>query len=309
MKKLLRSIAVSLMLTAALTAGILAAADTERGSYPVAENLEITTYRGVSVGGKLSAVAPDGGELTYEIVTPPGKGEIELSSDGHFVYTPYEGRKGKDYFGYKAIDSSGARSQEATVIIRITKQKTKIVYSDMAGSGEEYAAAALAESGIFTGENLAGTYVFSPDTLVSRQEFLAMCMKLAGTELLTGVRSTGFADDASIAAWAKPYVSTALKCGIVSGYASGDRGAVFNGGDSISVSEAAVILDRVLDLTDVSPAWVKHSAEVPEWAAQSAANLAACGIFTEESATSDAVVTRAKAAEMLSSAMALLSGR
>ena len=39
----------------------------------------------------------------------------------------------------------------------------------------------LAEEAIFRGEYLAGEYVFDPDTPVTREEFLAMCMKVAGT--------------------------------------------------------------------------------------------------------------------------------
>ena len=106
--------------TALITAGFAAGTS----SSPVAENLELTTYRGVSVGGRLSAVDPDGDVLSYEITTKPAKGTVELSEDGSFVYTPDDGKKGRDYFGYKAVDSQGNYSQEATVIIKITKQKS-----------------------------------------------------------------------------------------------------------------------------------------------------------------------------------------
>lgn len=39
-----------------------------------------------------------------------------------FVYTPSEGKRGRDYFGYKAVDASGNLSQEATVILHIKKR-------------------------------------------------------------------------------------------------------------------------------------------------------------------------------------------
>ena len=307
MKRLKIGTLLALVLCAALC--LSAMAEENSGSAPVAENLEICTYRGVSVGGQLSAVDPDGGELRFEIVTPPNKGSIELNNDGSFVYTPGEGRKGKDYFGYKAIDSDGNASQEATVIIRILKQKTKLTYSDLKGSGAEYAAVKLAEQEVFTAECLAGSYVFSPDKSVTRSEFLAMCMKLRGSELLTGVRTTGFADDEAIAVWAKPYVSTALKSGIISGYAQGEEGAVFNGNAPISVSEAAVMLDKALELTDVSRVWYSAEEAIPVWAAQSTANLIACGVMPESQLTCAPALTRADAAEMLVAAMDVLDNR
>ena len=304
--KLAKSSLVALLLCVALCFSVFALAETD-SARPVAENLEISTYRGVSVGGRLSAVSSVEGELKYEIVTPPAKGEIELGEDGCFVYTPKENRRGKDYFGYKAIDSAGNESQEATVVIRLLKQKSKITYSDMSGSALEYAATALAENGIFTGEQLAGRYVFSPEETVSRESFLAMCMHLTGEDLLTGVQRTGFADDQEIAVWAKPYVSTALRSGIISGYSSGETGAVFRGDQPISVAEAAVMLDRALDLTDVSSAWYAEEEAVPVWAMQSAANLSACGMMPVSGASE--LLTRGEAAEMLVSAMEVLNRR
>jgi len=302
-KKLKRSIiSTSIVLSIALIASVAALAQS-----PIAENLEITTYRDVSVGGMLCAIDPDGDTVTFEITTDPTKGVIELAEDGAFVYTPNDGKKGKDYFGYRATDSEGNVSQEGTVIIKIEKQKTKVTYSDLDGSASGYAATMLAEQGIFIGENLAGEYVFNPDNSVTRAEFLAMCMEIADSELLTGVTSTGFADDVDIPAWAKPYVSTALKCGVISGYAIDETGAVFKPNRYITVSEAAVILDSVVDLTDVTTGAYET---IPTWAAQSAANLAACNIGPSSSMyLYNETLTRADAAQMLVAAMSVLSAR
>ena len=99
----------AVLLTAAIALTALAPvlpAHAEGGA-PVAQNLELTTYRNVSVGGRLSAVDPDGGTLTYQITTEPTKGEIELTDDGRFVYTPGTNRRGRDYFGFKATDADG----------------------------------------------------------------------------------------------------------------------------------------------------------------------------------------------------------
>ena len=92
-----------------------------QGHPPLAESFELTTPMNMPYEGKLSASDEDSGELYYEITTQPVKGELALNGDGSFVYTPRENKKGRDYFGYKAIDSDGNYSQEATVIIRIKK--------------------------------------------------------------------------------------------------------------------------------------------------------------------------------------------
>ena len=305
MRKLMAPIALLLLI--ALLAGLLSFASAA-GSAPVAENLEISTYRGVSVGGRLSASDPDGGTLRYTVTTQPVKGTLDLDDDGHFVYTPADGKRGKDYFGYQAIDLDGNRSQEATVIIRIEKQKCKLTYSDLDGVGCACAAVRLAEADIFRGEYLAGEYVFDPDTPITREEFLALCMKVAGARPLSGVRSTGFADDADIAVWAKPYVGAALKSGVISGYSS-DGGAVFSPSRGISVLEAAVILNRSMLLTDAVSAWFAWDDSVPAWAMQSAANVASCGLLPYGCSFSDDALTRGQAAEMLCGAMDILASR
>ena len=297
--------AVLLLAAVALTAFAPVIPARAEGNAPVAQNMELTTYRNVSVGGRLTAVDPDGDTLTFQITTEPTKGEIELTDDGRFVYTPDTNRRGRDYFGYKAMDASGNSSQEATVIIRIEKQKTSTTYSDLTGDPSGYAATVLAEEGIFVCQQLGGSYVFEPDREVTRGEFLAMCMELGGEELLTAVAATGFADDAAIPVWQKRYVATALMDGVISGTES-DGSTVFNAEDSITVQEAAVMLNNVLGATDVPTA--AFDSAVPAWASQATANLTACGVLTMSARYTD-TLTRADAAEMLCAAMAVQDSR
>ncbi len=89
---------VALLLLFALLAGLFTFASAAGGA-PIAENLELSTYRGVSVGGRLTATDPEGDALRYKVTTQPVKGKLDLDDDGHFVYTPAEGKRGKDYFG------------------------------------------------------------------------------------------------------------------------------------------------------------------------------------------------------------------
>lgn len=274
----------------------------------IAENLELTTYRGVSVGGRFT-VADSGSEVIgFEITTPPSKGSVELSGDGCFVYTPDPGKKGKDYFGYKAIDADGAYSQEATVIIKIQKQKTRTTYSDMGSEPSAWAAVMLAEEGIFVGENLAGEYVFSPESPLTRAQFLTMCMRAADEKLIYDAAHSGFADDSSIESWARPYVTTALSRGYINGYAT-ENGCVFAPNEPISALEAAVMLDNIMSFTDAVAVWYSYDDILPAWAVQSAANLASCGITPDGLSLLDDTLSRADGAEMLCRAMALADAR
>ena len=295
---------MALSLAAVLLLGaVYASAQGEEGA-PIAENLEISTYRETAVEGKLKAVSIDGQAVTFEITTQPTKGSIELEENGSFIYTPKQGKKGKDYFGYKATDESGRCSSEATVIIRLLKPECKVTYSDMSDNGAHCAAVALAEREIFVGECLGGEYVFRPEAEVSRGEFLTMCMKLADADVLEGVKTTGFADDESIPERLKPYVSTALLTGIISGYSDGYSTAVFNGDAKISYPEAAVILNRTLCLSDVR--FDEGHVAAPVWAAQACANLSACKI---SSYVDSPALSRAQCAKLLYGAMEILDNR
>ena len=227
-----------------------------------------------------------------------------LKDNGCFVYTPASGKRGRDYFGYKAVDNNGNMSSEATVIIKIEKQKTKIAYSDMGGNGAYCSAIALAEKNIFVGECLGGQYVFNPNQPVTRGEFLTMCLKLTDSDILSGVITTGFADDSEIPSYQKPYVSTALLTGVINGYSDGVNTAVFNGDSYISYPEAAVMLNKALSLTDVNTSNFNNAA--PVWAAQACANLSACRI-SEYSHENE--LTRADCAKLLYNAMSVLESR
>lgn len=296
MRKTCNVIALALVMVLSLC--VINVGATGSGAAPIAENLDISTYRNTSVGGQLKATDPDGDVLKFEITTSPIKGEIVMKENGSFVYTPRDGKRGRDYFGYKAYDVSGNASSEATVIIRIEKQKTKIVYSDMNGNGAHCAAIALAEKNIFVGENIGGQYVFNPNAPVTRGEFLAMCMKLTDSDVLAGVITTGFADDSEIPTYLKPYVSTALLTGVISGYSNGVNTAVFNSNNCISYPEAAVMLNKMLDLTDVNADAYGDTA--PAWAEQACANLSACDISDY---TDLPQLTRADCAKLLYNAM------
>ena len=263
---------------------------------PTARDLEIRTYRGIPYLGQLEAADPDGGELTFAIVTQPKKGTVTVEG-ANFTYTPKENAAGGDSFTYSAANSAGAVSLPATVTVTIEKTRSGVTYAD---TGEAIATAAqdLAERGVFTGAKIGDKWYFEPDRTVSRGEFLAMVLETAGAEV-TDVTMTGFRDDDAIPTWAKSYAAAGVAEGILRGKPT-ENGAVFSCEDPISFSEAATVLNRVPD---------REAA--PSWAAQAVGNMEALNVLSVGSFGSDRLetaVTRADAARMLSAAGTLLRG-
>ncbi|MCL2842223.1 MAG: Ig-like domain-containing protein [Oscillospiraceae bacterium] len=279
---------------------------------PAAEDLELTTFRGVDVAGTLTAVDPEGDLFEFQLVRSPRKGEIALDpATGRFTYAPSENARGRDTFTYVAIDAQGNISPEATVRIRIERQSRQVSYADMEGHPAHLAAISLVEQGVFVGEQIGGKYFFNPTAPVRRGEFLAMSMQLADTELLTGVVRTGFADDDEIEDWLKPYVSTAVLDGVVQGLRAPNHDLIFEAERYITIYEAAVMLSHILGL-DYAPVSGNLQAALiaPDWARQAKANLITENIIPlSYPGVHQNPLTRADVADMLFSAMHLLEGR
>ena len=318
----LRRWAAGLALCALVLAVTAAAAETDQPSAPanqapIAENMSLCTYKNVAVTGYFQAVDAEGDPMTFQITDTPARGSVTLAEDGtsRFVYTPYENKTGKDSFTFVAVDQAGNVSNPAKVSVRIEKPQTKVTYSDMTGHAAHKAAVRLAEEGIFVGEYVNGRYFFSPDTPVSRSQFLAMAMTLAGLEPLEGVSVTGFADDAAIPTWAKGYVSSALKAGVIHGARDSEGQIVFNPDAPVTQAEATVMLNDLLDVSDVAvQTWSAvgfGSADQDHWASQATVNLTTAGVLRGQDGmqTLDTALTRADVAELLDSSLEVLAAR
>lgn len=294
----------------ALAADLDMTAVVAENSKPIAKNLDYSTYKGIAVKGQFSATDPEGDSVTFEVSELPKKGAITPENDGSFVYTPNDGKNGRDSFSYIAVDAVGNISEKALVTITINKQSTKLSYADMSGNSSYYSALVLAEKGILTGEKIGNEYFFRPDRTVTRGEFLTMCLDLNNTETLQGITRTGFYDDETIPMWAKPYVSTALMSGIITGFKNDEGRLVFASQEPVTYAEAAVILNKMLKISDVTSVSSITDEACPVWARQAKNNLAACNILPVlgQEAYSGSV-TRAEAADMLVSAMQLLDAR
>ncbi len=275
---------------------------------PVAENLELCTYKNVEIQGTFAGVDPEGDLLTFRIISKPARGAVTQAEEGaaQFTYTPYENKTGKDAFTYVAVDAVGNTSAPATVSIKIEKQKTKVTYSDMTGVEGHREAVRLAEAGLLIGEQMGQQYLFHPEQPVSRAQFTALCMAAADMDVMKEATLTGFADDEAMATWAKPYVSSALRSGIVQGSFDQEGRVVFQADAPITAAEAAVLLNRTLHVTDVAETFAGEN--TPAWCAQAVANLSSCNALPA-SAVLEEPLSRSQAAMMLSSALDVAQAR
>ena len=281
---------------------------------PIARNMDLSTYKNVAITGYFDAVDSEGDTLTFQLMDTPARGAVTLAEDGSakFVYTPYENKTGKDSFTYVAIDSAGNTSSEAKVTIQINKPDTKVTYADMEGDPAHKASIRLAEEGIFVGSYLNGEYFFDPDRPVTRAEFLTMAMATVGMAPLEDVTVTGFTDDEAIPTWAKGAVSAAVMAGVIQGSRDDSGAPVFDASENITQGEATVMLDQLLNLSDVPLEVFSAQGSDAHWAGQAAANLAASGVIRVDETNSAALSTgldRAQAAMLLDGALDVLSQR
>jgi hypothetical protein len=303
----------ALTLLLPLAGGALAAAggvpESGGNSRPIARNLEYETFAGVAVTGKLTAVDPEGDLLMFSVLPNAKKGSVTLGEDGSFVYTPADGKRGRDSFTYTAADGKGGISAPATVTVNIQRQSGQLTYADMQGHPACYAALRLAQEGVFLGEKLGSERFFRPDAPVTRGEFLAMCLEVCEIGCEDAAARTGFYDDAEIDAWLKPYVSAAVLCGVVEGEPDGEGLPVFRADRTATFAEAAVMLSNALELADVSYLTLAGE-DCPSWAYQATVNLVSCGVIASAApAAYRAELTRAQAAELLLGAMQTVKAR
>ena len=277
---------------------------------PVAQNMEINTYRGVPYTGTFKATDYENENVTFRVTESPKKGTLEFSPEGIFIYTPDNNKSGKDHFCYTAVDDGGRCSAPATVKIRIKRVDSGVCYSDTGEKSCATAAVDLAEHGILVGTRIGDDWFFEPDRVVTRGEFVAMSMAAAGLRE-SDVTVTGFSDDESIPTWAKSSAAGALSAGIVHGIAT-DEGPAFCPDSAITLSEAAVIINRSLKVTNVDLSELEDAGSAPAWYAQAVANLESVSVVPAAGYAGgplDRAVTRSEAAELLSAMLQLSETR
>lgn len=270
-------------------------------------SLNVSTYKGLSVLGTLSAYDPDGDDLIFEIVSYPENGSVKLTDKqlGTYVYTPNDGYVGSDSLTYVARDKYGNYSASATVRFQVAVSGTPVTYVDMGDSPAYSAALALTEAGVMSGTQMGKQYYFYPEQSVSRAEFLVMAMNAIGITEVPACQATIFDDDADIPQSMKGFVAAAYELGYISGSLQNGK-LCFLPNEEITRAQAAVILGNVLEISDaaVTPTFADNS-EIPVWAQDAIYALSAAGIMNSNQGyiSPTAKLTRAQTAQMLAAVM------
>ena len=257
---------------------------------PVAEDFALETYKNLPNQGKLKVSDPEGESLTYTVVRQPKRGEVVLTEDGNFTYTPKKNKVGVDSFTYTATDPAGNVSREATVIIQIMKPTDSTQYTDTAGKPCQFAAEWMKNTGLFVGEKLGGKDCFQPEKEVSRGQFLTMLVDALDIPM-EEVSYDALPQDTPD--WLKPYLAAAMRAGLTANLPD-NKSASFEADSPILEGEVAVMVQNALDLP-VLVSSEEEDAETPAWAQTAIAAMADNGISLSALET----ITRGEAAEVL----------
>ena len=272
---------------------------------PEAAEMSVDTQKGIAVFKSFLAADPDGDELCFEIVKFPGHGSVEVIADGQFVYRPLSGYVGEDRFSYRAVDVYGNESETKTVEVLVSKPAIDMYFDDMKNHWAHNSALKMASTGLMTGERWNGKLLFRPEEDMTRGDFLALSLIMAGHEKNIPFSSkTIFSDDDAIPSNIKSYVQYAYDKGIISGYDNGDGTVNFESAGSVSRAEAALIVSRILGLdsdSDNIPSY-KDAASIPVWANDAVFTLSDAGIISGDAKgdfSADRRLTRAEGAEII----------
>lgn len=266
---------------------------------PVAEDSALETYKNLPVEGSLKVSDPEEESMTYSVVRQPRRGDVALRPDGSFTYTPKKNKVGVDSFTFTASDASGKTSREATVTVTILKPADAAQYTDTVGRDCRFTAEWMKNTGIFSGENVAGNPCFSPDKAVTRGEFVSMLVKTLDVPMDEALTDAGYTDE--IPQWLQPYLAAALRAGLTAGL---PEQQTFGAEELITGAEAGVLLKNALSLTASAADAFDEESDIPAWA-QDALTAAAENGFALKA---DAPLTRAAAAEILYRVRQISSG-
>ena len=264
------------------------------------KTLSVTTQKGISVFGKISAYDPEGDATEVMILSYPKGGSLTL--DGfEFKYTPTDGFTGKDSFVFVLRDEYGNYSEPKEVNVKISERLSEAVYVDMLESKSYNAAIAVTAMGLMGGTIVGDDSYFLPEGSVTRAEFCAMAMKALSVRADSTLTSTFFDDGDEIPPSLVGYVATAARCGIVNGSFEGDK-LLFRPNDAITLTEAAIIMSNLLSIksTDAVFSELDGIDTVPVYARAEVGAMFELGVFDSDTAKDlSAPITREMAAECL----------
>ena len=121
---------------------------------------------------------------------------------------------------------------------------------------------------------------------------------------------TDFVDDSGLSAWAKPFISTAAANGLVSGYRTASGLSEIRGQNPITLAEASVIINNLLDGELDGTQYVlagEHSTDM-DWAARAVSTLTRLDVLSPLASMQgeNEPITRQTACEILYNTMQLI---
>ncbi len=145
----------------------------ETNGVPTASNMELEVYINTSMQSTLFASDPDGDTLTYQLMSQPALGSVEINSvSGEFIYTSSTTQPGEDSFTFRVNDGLHD-SSVATVSINIISDLQAcgtggIYLSDIDGDGYSNSVELIygtnAEDAVDTPQALLGSLNFDGDS-------------------------------------------------------------------------------------------------------------------------------------------------
>ena len=252
-----------------------------------------TVFVNTSLKGDMAAYDKDADILKYEVVEYPEGGELTFnSSSGEYSYTAGS-RVMTDSFTYRVKDQAGEYSETGVVNINVSEDRTARVFSDMEKENAVTAASVMTDKGYMSCIEDKSEAYFSPDSQVSRLDFLVTCMNVLGADNIPTVSDTGFDDDESISEKYKGYVYSASKLGIINGVKNAEK-TEFSPTKAITKAEAAVMLNNIIGYKAET---VKTVEGAPEWAKDAVSAMYELGVMSDNGVSE--TVSKEECADML----------
>lgn len=281
-------------------------------------SLEVMTYVNMPAQGSLAAYDPEGDEMTYEIISYASHGRIRLDDrhTGAYTYTPDDGYVGSDSFRYVVRDRYGNYSTGATVSVTVHALPAAVSFADTDGTAAAAAALRLGEVGVMNGIRVGGQDFFRPAQEITRAEFIATAMNAAGVlpdatlseSTVTKILSV-YADADSIPSGLRQTLACALENGYFAGKSGTDGKLYLSPDDSISRSEAAVLLSNIIGYAKNTAVNAFADADsLPSWSVEALSSLKSLGILCSADNTAEASrrMTRGDTAVWLERTMRLM---
>ena len=254
---------------------------------------QFNVFANTSFEGDMAAYDADSDSLKYEVMDYPVSGELTFNSEtGEYCYQAGS-RVAEDCFTYRVKDSQGEYSKTGKITVNIRENPAKAVFSDIEPDGTVTAALVMTDKGYMSCIEDKDEMYFSPESQVSRLDFLVTCMNVFGADNIPKVSNSGFDDDESISEKYKGYVYSASKLGIINGVSDGEK-TVFSPAKAITKAEAAVMLNNIIGY---KAGTVKGVDSAPEWAEEAVCAMYELGVCSDEGLSGE--LTKEECADML----------